>query len=158
MAIDTHSIRGADLLVAQLSLLPKKQAQAVNAALGRIALLAQRESVRNAPRSPTNAQVSATLKRKKRTARRTYPGGLEKSIEQEVRGDTAHIFVASNSFASKYAKRIHDEKGKSWHKRGAGTFAKGQRADDKFIERAIKDNQEKFYKILQDEVRKALAK
>ena len=125
--------------------------------LTRIGQRVKDEAKRNAPRSPTMAQLSATLKRKKRTARRTTPGGLEKSIEYEVKGGTCSVFVASNSYAGKYAKRIHDEKGRTWQKRGPGTIAKGARADDKFVERAINDNQDRMLKILQDEVRKALS-
>lgn len=124
--------------------------------LTRIGQRVRDEAKRNAPRSPTMAQLSATLKRKKRTARRTTPGGLEKSIEYEVKGNTCSVFVASNSFAGKYAKRIHDKKGKSWRNRGPGTIAKGSRADEKFIERAIRDNQDKFLAVFKSELRKAL--
>ncbi len=74
---------------------------------------------------------------------RPAPGGLERSISNEViiSGDdvTANVFVASNSEAQGYAKKIHDEKGKSWHRRGRGTINKGDRADDKFIARAVHD-------------------
>lgn len=126
--------------------------------LTRIGQRVRDEAKRNAPRSPTMAQFSATLKRKKRTARRTTPGGLEKSIEYEVKGDTCNVFVASNSYAGKYTKCIHDEKGKSWRKRGPDTIAKGSRADDKFVERAIRDNQDKFLDVFKYELRKALPK
>jgi hypothetical protein len=107
------------------------------------------------------AERSATLKRKKRTALRTTPGGLEKSIEYEVKGDTCSVFVAENAYCKtkkgfNYAKRIHDEKGKSWRNRGPGTIAKGSRADDKFVERAIRDNQDKFLDVFKSELRKAL--
>ena len=110
----------------------------------------------NAPRSPTNKILSKTLKRKKRTARRTLPGGLEKSIAYEADGRTCSVFVAANSFADKYAHRIHDEKGVTWRNRGPGTVAKGTRADEKFIARAVRDNVGKFRAILADELNKAL--
>lgn len=127
--------------------------------LERCGLLAQREAVANAPRSPTKDEFSATLKRKKRTDRKNFfPGGLEKSIE--VRYDAekmaAVVFVRENSYAGKYARKIHDEKGRTWRNRGPGTIAKGDRADDKFISRAIADNGGQFLEILAGEFRKAI--
>ena len=44
----------------------------------------------------------------------------------------------------------------TWRNRGPGTVAKGDRADDKFIERAIRDNEGAFLEILTDEFRKAI--
>ena len=157
MANDVH-INGVSFVLGQLAHLPKAHNLVIARSLARIGQRVRDEAKRNAPRSPTMAQLSATLKRKKRTARRTTPGGLEKSIEYEVKGGTCSVFVASNSYAGKYAKRIHDEKGKSWHKRGPGTIAKGSRADDKFVERAIRDNQDKFLDVFKSELRKALPK
>ena len=124
--------------------------------LERCGFLAQREAIANAPRSPTNEQYSATLKRKQRTARKMYPGGLEKSIEHAVLFDTCFVFVAENSYAGRYAARIHDEKGITWRNRGPGTIAKGRRADEKFIERAVFDNQENFKRIFEDELKKEI--
>lgn len=126
--------------------------EATSTVFRRIGLHCQREAKKNAPRSPTRKQINATLVRKKRTSRQTFPGGLEKSIEydysQEGIESQVSVFVPENSPAGKYAKRIHDEKGSSWHKRGVGTQAKGARADDKFIERAVKDNQEHYQTML----------
>jgi hypothetical protein len=127
---------------------------AAKRAMVRCGLLAVREAKANAPRSPTNKILSSTLKRKKRTSRKTTPGGLEKSIEYEASPVHCSVYVARNSFAGKYAKRIHDEKGSSWRNRGAGTVAKGSRADDKFILRAIQDNEGNFIKIIQSEMGK----
>lgn len=127
----------------------------IDRALTRCGRIAVRESKANAPRSPTNAILSATLKRKRRTARRTFPGGLEKSIAFEVANGRCAVFVAANSFAGKYARRIHDEKGVSWFNRGPGTVAKGSRADDKFIERAVRDNADDFLRIIKSEIGKA---
>jgi len=152
-------ITGIEDVEAALAELQRTTCANIQRALSRCGLIAKREAVANAPRSPTNKILSSTLKRKKRTTRRTMPGGLEKSIEYEIvtSGDdvSCSVFVASNSFAAKYAKRIHDEKGRTWHKRGAGTVAKGSRADEKFIERAIKDNSDSFTAIIEDEMRKA---
>ena len=71
-----------------------------------------------APRSPTMANHSAALKRKKRTTAHRYPGSLEKSIECESSADRASVFVRQNALCVSatgynYAKRIHDERGKS---------------------------------------------
>lgn len=64
------------------------------------------------------------------------PGGLERSIQFEHDAEHAAVFVASNAEAGAYAEIIHDKKGVKWHERGPGTQAKGERADEKFIERA----------------------
>jgi site-specific DNA-methyltransferase (adenine-specific) len=65
----------------------------------RCGLLAVREAKANAPRSPTNKILSSTLKRKKRTSRKTTPGGLEKSIEYEASPVHCSVYVSQNSFA-----------------------------------------------------------
>jgi len=103
-------------------------------------------AVRYAPRSPTMKNHSAgRLKRKKRTVSRKFPGNLEKSISCEHDERHASVYVATNALCvSKggfnYAKKIHDERGKSWFKLGAGSVAKGGKVGEKYIERAIYDN------------------
>ena len=149
-------ITGLDAVTAALNGLRRVAPTAAKRSMARCGLIAVREAKANAPRSPTMKQISATLKRKRRTSRKVLPGGLEKSIEYDADERRCSVFVAANSMAGRYAKRIHDEKGKSWRNRGAGTVAKGSRADEKFIERAIKDNADKFTAIVEDEVRKAL--
>ncbi len=72
------------------------------------------------------------------------PGGLERSIQNEWSESEAAVYVASNAEAGEYAGIIHDKKGVKWHNRGPGTQAKGERADDKFIERAHKPAAEKL--------------
>ncbi len=126
----------------------------------RVGLHCVREAKANAPRSPTKAQYSKTLKRKKITSRRQFfAGGLEKSIAFEILPDgDVSVFVAKNSYAAAYARYIHDEKGVRWHKRGVGTIAKGARADEKFIERAVRDNVEKYEKIYEQEINREVAK
>lgn len=125
--------------------------------LERCGRLVMRTAKEYAPRSPTKAEFSATLKRKKVTDRKDFfPGGLEKSIEYAVHFGQCFIFVRDNSYAGKYARKIHDEKGKSWRNRGPGTIAKGNHADEKFIERAMNDNAANIDAILKDEFRKGL--
>ena len=151
----------------------------------RAGLVVQREAVRNAPRSPTEAQkraekkssvkpapharrrslvsrlvhkavsaVKRMLKRRRRGRARAVPGGLEKSIEIGPVSEGCSIFVASNSPAGKYAKRMHDEKGKTWWNRGPGTRSKGTRADEKFIDWAIEASKDLIGRIIEDEVKK----
>jgi len=151
-------ILGLDAVNAAIRNLSNVAPLAARRAMVRCGLLAVREAKANAPRSPTMKQHSATLKRKKRTKRPLLPGGLEKSIEFDAAETGCSVFVASNSQAGRYAKRIHDEKGVTWRNRGPGTVAKGSRADDKFIERAVKDNIQNFTLIVQDEMKKALPK
>ena len=103
-----------------------------------------------APISPTQAQKKAARKTRRKVRRkatattRAKPGGLVRSIEWYAGPDYASVFVAANSDAGAYAKKIHDEKGKTWHKRGLGTVAKGGQADDKFIDRALTDAQKEI--------------
>ncbi len=149
-------IKGADLVIRDFEKLRKAIPDATRSGLKECALLGMREAKANAPRSPTMKILSRTLKRKKRTAQRTMPGGLERSIFCESDDKRASVFVPLNSEAAKYARYIHDEKGKRWFNRGAGTIAKGQRADDKFIARAIHDNKSKFLAILKHYLERAV--
>lgn len=129
----------------------------VSKGLTRCGRLVVNEAKKNAPISPTKKQYSATLVRKKRTSRRGFtPGGLVKSIQFEVKDGTCTVFVGKSSPAGKYARYIHDEKGKRWWMRGPGTIAKGKRADEKFITRALKDCDRDIGRILTDELRKGL--
>ena len=151
--------------------LPAKIGRAMNRALFQIGLIWQREAVANAPRSPKASEIRAVRRAKweakgkkptkkqkaawkarinPRAKSRPAPGGLERSISMWSRANPnwensfVEVFVKQGAEAGKYAKKIHDEKGKSWRNRGPGTIAKGARADDKFIERARDDNLDKF--------------
>ena len=65
---------------------------------------------------------------------------LATKMANALRGpDHVDILVPSNSAAGDYAKKMHDEKGRTWKNRGVGTVAKGPQADEKYIERAIED-------------------
>lgn len=133
-------------------------------ALNRIAKIAHREAVRNAPKSPTQQELRSAnpdKKRRKRNPRATsrpMPGGLERSIAYVSNEESADIYVSAGSEAGRYAFRIHSEKGVTWHKRGPGTVAKGGRADAWFILRALEDNQADFQRIFEAEHRKAAGK
>jgi len=133
---------------------------AAAAALVDCAMLAQTEAKKNAPRSPTQEQITPTLKRKKKSTRKVTPGGLQRSISSSVDKEKleASVHVAANSEAGQYAQKIHDEKGKKWFKRGIGTEKKGARADEKFIERAVNDNRAKFQRYFDREAAKAAKK
>ncbi len=145
----------------------------------RIGHLVQTTAVAYAPKGPTQAELDAlrkaewVLRGKKPTARqkkawekrknpratsRPKPGGLMRSIGMTWDNTNATIFVAANSEAGKYAYRIHELKGKEWFRRGPGTFAKGPKADEKFITRAIADTRDKQVAILRSEIDKAIAK
>lgn len=163
MAIGVE-IHGTDLLLNALAKLPREARKAGERAIWRATELVHRESKLNAPRSPTQSQKNKlrktrrdTRKQRKATAfTRAKPGGLERSIENSIDSDglTGRVYVAANSEGSKYAVRIHDEKGKTWHKRGPGTVAKGERADAKFIERALNDSRNAIDEIIKDELGK----
>lgn len=101
--------------------------------------------------------VDKHLRRKRRASSgkaHAVPGGLEKSIDTESIREGCSIFVASNSPAGKYAKRIHDEKGKKWWKRGPGTVRKGAQADEKFIERALNARRQQNLQLILSEIQK----
>lgn len=126
------------------------------AAVAKSALLVLRTAKRYAPVSPTQAQINASLKRKKRSKRKALPGGLEKSIMMEYDFLTASVFVPTNSPAAAYAKKIHDQKFIKWRKRGMGTRRKGDKADEKFIERAFVDEDANIRKIFDKALEEAM--
>ena len=99
-------------------------------------------------RAFNKAQRAGKARRKANSHSRHAPGGLERSIQWRLIGKgfsiDAEVYVATNAEAGKYAKRIHDEKGKTWRKRGPGTVAKGARADDKYIQRAVQKAAKEF--------------
>lgn len=149
-------------VISGLAALPAKIKEAQQKFLDRASFLVHRESIRNCPISPTQGQINSvrkttrnTSKQKKATATsRPKPGGLRNSIEREVKTGKADIFVAVNSMGGQYAIKMHDEKGMSWRNRGINTIAHGARADEKFIERALKDNEDNLTKILLSEMNK----
>lgn len=127
-----------------------------------------------APVSPTQAQIDqerakrkgvkvsrvANARRRRKTKVKPEPGGLERSISAAVDGEghdmNISCFVRTPSEAQAYANVIHNEKGKRWHNRGLGTRAKGDKADEKFIERARDDNLQRYFRKLDAEVDRAI--
>ena len=157
-------IKGLHELMAAFDALPAQVKAAAVRGVTAGTLFVHKDAIRNAPRSPSQMQKDAARKTKRntskqkkpRTTSRAKPSGLERSIMQAVDASKCEgsIFVASNSEAGKYAKMIHDKKGVDWHNRGKGTVAKGARADEKFIERAVNDNGEKIAKKIDIELKK----
>lgn len=166
--------------LAKFKSLQSKLAVEKKRACVRIATLLKDVAVTNAPKSPTAAELKAArdakwkAKGKKPTARqkaawkkarkpdahtRPAPGGLERSIESEVYTEGhvmgVRVFVAANADAGDYAEKMHDEKGKTWKKRGIGTVNKGSQADEKFAKRAVEDNDEKIKTQLKLALQKA---
>lgn len=154
-------LTGVSEALQTLANVAKDGPKATQRAMSAIAILVQREARRNAPRSPTRGMLNRARKTKRKVTRsaratsRTAPGALENSIDREATSEAAIIFIASNSNAGKYARRIHEEKGETWRNRGLGTIAKGARADEKFIERAVFDSTGKILDIIKAEHRKA---
>ncbi len=100
----------------------------------------------NAPISPAISVINrdrantGRRKFKRRKASATSgakPGGIVRSIKMTSDASSTTIFVPRNSEAGTYAGIIHDDKGKTWRKRGLGTVAKGPQADDKYISRGV---------------------
>lgn len=100
--------------------------------------------------------INKILRKKRASSGKAHavPGGLEKSIDFVSVREGCSIFVAANSPAGKYAKRIHDEKGKKWWKRGPGTIRKGAKADEKYIERAVNDRTQQNIALIIGEIQK----
>ena len=105
------------------------------------------------------AILGASTLRSKRTD--FTPGSLTKSIEAISDADHAELFVPSNSLAGAYAFYIEEEgpagAGK-WKQRGLGTVAKGGRARDKFMYRAVFEDvgAERMGDILKAELSRAV--
>ncbi len=135
-------------------------------ALFRVGTLVRDTAREYAPRSPTDTDKKAAAKaagkkrrkrkKKSRATHVTKPGGLERSLEFEVGTDDVEVFIADNSEAGPYGFIIHEEKGTKWQRRGIGTVSKGSKADDKFITRAIVDEEDNIIEIILDEQAKAI--
>ena len=166
-------VKGLDDLTRGIDGMAIQVQAAAQRALKETAIKIWTVSINNAPRSPTQDEIDmdramkAAAKGKKFKKRpnrrkadatsRPEPGELRKSIAYEVIGDTASIFVASNSKAGKYAKKMHDERGKTWNNLGPGSenlIKKGQDVGDKFIERAFNANEVLLEKKLKQELNK----
>lgn len=158
-------LRGLEQALADLQRLDTDSKAATKNAMTRIADKAFAYARDNAPVSPKASLLKALRKTKRKVKRndratsRPSPGGLRRSIsriiEADVDGVSVRLFVAANSEAGRYAARIHDEKGRTWHRRGPGTVAKGPQADDRFIARAV-DHEGEFIQIVQDELVRAI--
>lgn len=134
---------GADGIERGLTALPAALAATMIRAHYNIATMVEIRAKRNAPISPSLGQLAAQrtttrkVSRKRRATSRPARGGLQNSIDSTYTGKQASVFVSANSPAGKYAYKIHEEKGQTWHKRGPGTRAKGPAADHEFIKRAV---------------------
>lgn len=155
-------LHGVKELLADLRKVHADIHTAMAKSMTRIGFIAHREAVRYAPESPSQEIINALRKTKrkvKRNARATSrpsPGGLRRSIAWRATSDEAMVFVDANSEAGQYAAKIHDEKGVTWQNRGPRTIQLGPQADEKFIERAIFDNEGNFVDIIKSELRKVI--
>lgn len=157
-------IKGAEGLIRAFAGVSKQIEAANQQALTRIAARIQPIAKNYCPRSPTQEQRNSVRKTKRDTSKqknpratsRAKPGGLERSIESEVKPGEACIFVANNSEAGSYALKMHDERYQSWNKLGIGSIAKsaGNPVGEKFIERAINDNIDNIKAVFENEHRK----
>jgi hypothetical protein len=96
--------------------------------------------------------------RKDRAFSRAKPGGLRRSldftVELDQQGAQGVVFVNASSEAGRYAFRIHEERFMAWWDRGPGTIAAGERAREKFIERALVDGEGNILDIIRSEAAK----
>ena len=105
-----------------------------------------------APESPTIKQYAAmnqdgvTL----RSRSGITTGSLRDSITSDVGKDSISIGVPTNSRGGKYAEKMHDGKGKTWHNRGPNTVRKGPKAGDKYITRAYEDSKGRVDELIDD--------
>lgn len=165
----TFSLSGVEGVLREMQQAGQQIAKQSARAMFRVGALVKDTAQQYAPISPNQTQKNSLLKRgRKRGAggrfvgrkasatSRAKPGSLQASIRFQSDAGKADIYVPSNSPAGKYAEKMHNEKGKSWYRRGIGTVAKGAQADHKFIERAIRDNESKIDAILNDELGRGL--
>jgi len=96
------------------------------------------------------------LSKDPRSTSRPTPGGLENSIMMTSDDNHAEIYVPANSPAGEYAYKIHEERGSKWKDLGPGSQAKGPQAREKFITRAISDNETNIITIMTDQIDKAI--
>jgi len=139
--------------------LGRKMKAAVSRGLRRIGQTVCARAKWYAPKSPTRAMLRKIYRFGSRGGgkNRPRPGGLMRSIDWVSNEHSVSVFVGQNSEASKYAKRIHDEKGLTWWNRGPGTVAKGPQADEKFIDRAANDEADANLLIMDEEMERAKA-
>jgi len=125
-------------------------------AMKRISRTVEATSKQYAPISPNKAQYESTLVGGKSEQSTFNHGNLTRSITSKSDKDKAVIFVPENSRAGRYAKIIHDGKGKTWKKRGVGTIAKGKQADAKYLDRAAENHEKRgdFGKIIDGEIKR----
>ncbi len=167
--MDIHfAMQGADAVLRELQAAGRGIDAKRARAMYRIGTTVKDRAQTYAPISPTQSQLRAeqrgTAKQKAAGRRRrkasatssAKPGSLQHSIRFVSSADRAEIFVPSNSPAGKYAYRMHEEKGRTWSRRGIGTQAKGPQADEKFIERAVRDSEAEIGAILADELGRGL--
>ena len=127
-----------------------------------------------APVSPTQDEIDRERARRKgvrvskakktrmrrKTRNKPIPGGLERSIHAEVDGTGEDMkvacFVRTPSEAQAYADVIHNKKGERWFNRGIGTREKGEKADEKFIERARDDNLRRYFAALDKSIQRRI--
>ena len=151
-------IRGKTELLKAMHEVGAKTRTEVNQVFSVVGLKVRSVAQQYACISPTQAQKNRLKKTRRRGKRkatattRAKPGGLRRSIEMEVDAARmqASIFVAQNSEGGKYAKRIHDERYISWRKLGPGSIAANNsgKVGEKFIERAITDNEKNIHEAL----------
>ena len=114
--------------------------EAMARTMARVGVFTEGEAKERAPISPTKAQGGGA---------NANPGGLQNSITHELVGNQAvDVFVPSNGPAGDYAVKIHDERGVTWKDRGAGTIAKGPKAKEKYIKRAIDENAKEISELI----------
>ena len=151
-------VRGQTELLNSMHEVGVKTRAEVNQVFSVVGLKVRSVALQYACISPTQAQKNRLKKTRRRGKRkatattRAKPGGLRRSIEMEVDAARmqASIFVAQNAEAGKYAKRIHDERYISWRKLGPGSIAANNsgKVGEKFIERAITDNEKNIHEAL----------
>lgn len=127
-----------------------------------------------APVSPTQEEIDRERARRKgvrvskvkktrlrrKVKNKPIPGGLERSIyaTDETVGTDVRVscYVRTPSEAQAYANVIHNAKGTRWFKRGIGTVAKGEKADEKFIERARDENLMRYFAAIDKSIQRKI--
>lgn len=127
-----------------------------------------------APVSPTQDEIDRERARRKgvrvskvrktrlrrKTKNKPTPGGLERSIHAVCEGEGEDMkvscYVRTPSEAQDYANVIHNAKGTRWFNRGIGTREKGEKADEKFIERARDENLKRYFAAIDKAIQRRI--
>ena len=132
------TVRGLDGVLRGLTRSPSEIKKETRRVLGEVGRFVQSEAKRRSPVGPTKSEAKAA---EIRFDPRKAPGTLRDSILMEQGRGWVKVGTWRGP-AMRYARRIHDKIG--WSKRGPGTVKQGDQAGEKYLVRAITENNQEI--------------